>query len=348
MPVRALAIALLLATVAAAPAAAQSDAAPADAPPAEAPPEAAPPEAAQPEVQSSEEAITGRPPPPSVEAVDPSRFSGRPADAAYGAYQRGYYLTALELATPLALDGNAAAQTLVAEIYSRGLGVPRDVAKAVEWYEKAAAQKVPEAIFQLAMILLDGGEQFGDPDRAYELMREAADAGNRMAQFNYAQMVIEREPSRMARAVEYYERAAKQGLADAQYAMAQVYEFGVGGRKPDPAEARRWLEEAAQQNFETAQIELATKLIEGVGGERDLEAGFGWMMRAASAGNPAAQNRLAKLYRGGLGVEPDSIEAAAWYLRARRAGLVDDVMEDHLAGLTDKQLKEAATRAASL
>lgn len=300
--------------------------------------------------QSSEEAITGRPPLPSVEAVDPNRFSDRPADAAYGAYQRGYYLTALELATPLALDGNAAAQTLIAEIYSRGLGVPRDIPKAIEWYEKAAAQNVPEATFQLAMILLDGGEEFGDPDRAYALMREAADAGNRMAQFNYAQMVVEREPTQegMARAVEYYERAAKQDLPDAQYAMAQVYEFGVGGHEADPAEARRWLELAAQQNFETAQIELATKLIEGDGGERDLEAGFGWMQRAASAGNPAAQNRLAKLYRGGLGVEPDSVEAAAWYLRARRAGLVDDLMEDHLAGLTEKQLKEAATRAASL
>src|SRR5690606_7443436 len=63
-----------------------------------------------------------------------SRFSERPSDAAYGAFQRGYYLTALNLATPLALEGDAAAQTLIGEIYSRGLGVRRDLAMAIEWY----------------------------------------------------------------------------------------------------------------------------------------------------------------------------------------------------------------------
>src|SRR5690606_25456724 len=103
--------------------------------------------------------------------VDPGRFTTRPTDLAYGAYQRGYYLTALNVATPLALAGNAAAQTLIAEIYLRGLGVRLDIAKATEWYEKAAAQGVSEAVFQLAMILLDGGEQFGDRDRAWQLMR---------------------------------------------------------------------------------------------------------------------------------------------------------------------------------
>src|SRR5690606_34097993 len=79
----------------------------------------------------------GRVTSPAPEAIDPGRFFGtRPADVAYGAYQRGYYLTAVRLATPLALEGDPAAQTLIAEIYSRGLGVKPDLATAVEWYEK--------------------------------------------------------------------------------------------------------------------------------------------------------------------------------------------------------------------
>src|SRR5690606_29614224 len=127
----------------------------------------------------------GRVTTPAPDKVDPERFSERPADIAYGAFQRGLYKTALNLATPLALEGNPAAQTLVAESYSRGLGVRQDVVTAMEWYEKAAEQKVPEAVFQLAMILLDGGAEIGDPDRAYTLLKEAADAGNRLAQFNF-------------------------------------------------------------------------------------------------------------------------------------------------------------------
>ena len=287
---------------------------------------------------------------PDADAVLRSRFSERPSDAAYGAFQRGYYITALNLATPLALEGDAAAQTLIGEIYSRGLGVRRDLPTAIEWYEKAAEQKVPEALFQLAMILLDGGAEFGDKKRAETLMQAAAEAGHSLAQFNVAQALIDRDatPQGQARAVAWYEKAALAGLADAQYAMAEVHLAGIGGRAVDPAEARRWLALAAAQNHDTAQIELGTMLVEGEGGERDEKAGFSWLMRAASAGNAAAQNRVAKLYRAGIGVEPDRVTAAAWYLRARRAGLSDPVMEDQLDGLTEEELDEARKRAGTL
>ena len=287
---------------------------------------------------------------PDAGAILPGRFAPRPADAAYGAYQRGYYITALNLATPLALEGDPAAQTLIAEIYSRGLGVPRDVAMATEWYEKAAERKVPEALFQLAMILLDGGEEFRDVARATRLLGEAAVVGHRLAQFNLAQLLVARQSSaeEMQRAVAYYERAANGGLADAQYAMAQVYEYGAGGRKADLTTARGWLERAARQNYDTAQIQLGAWLVDGIGGARDYAAGFSWLMRAAAAGNPAAQNRVAKLYRAGIGVDPDTVEAAAWYLRARRAGLIDPLMEDQLEGLTEEQIAEAGKRAEAL
>src|SRR5690606_30730562 len=169
---------------------------------------------------------------PDPDAVRRSRFAERPSDTAYGAFQRGYYITALNLASPLALNGDAAAQTLIAEIYSRGLGVQRDPVRAAEWYEKAAEQNVPEALFQVAMILLDGGPEFKDPDRAYELMQRAADTQHRLAQFNFAQMITARDgtPKGLENAAVYYEKAANAGLADAQYAMAQLYRSGVGGK----------------------------------------------------------------------------------------------------------------------
>ncbi|MDQ2634076.1 MAG: sel1 repeat family protein [Pseudomonadota bacterium] len=280
-------------------------------------------------------------------APDVDRFGGPPADAAYGAFQRGLYMTALNLARPRAEAGDAAAQTLVAEILSRGLGVARDEAEAAKWYQRAAEQGVPEAQFQYALLLLDGRFVEKDPQGAYALMQAAAEAGNRLAQFNFAQLVVDREhgDAGMRKAVSYYQRAADAGLADAQYAMSQIYANGVGGRKRDDAEARRWLLAAARQNFDTAQVDLATWLIEGRGGPRDLKAGFGWMKRAADGGNVAAQNRLAKLYMGGIGTEPNSIEAAAWYFLARRAGLMDPVMEDFLRGLTEDEQRQALARA---
>lgn len=285
---------------------------------------------------------------PDATAVDPGRFGDRAPDRAYGAYQRGYYLTARNLALPLAEQGNAAAQTLLGEIYSRGLGVRRDATQAAIWYGRAAQNGVLEARFQLAMIMLEGTQK--ERQQAYGLMEAAADAGHPRAQFNFAQMVIEREPTNwgMEKAMSYYQLAAEDGIADAQYAVALAYFEGLGGLARDLAQAREWMERAARANFDTAQLDLGTWLVEGVAGERDEAAGFAWLTRAALAGNAAAQNRVGKLYRLGIGVEPDSVMAASWYLAAKRAGLVDPVMEDHLGGLTDEEIAQAGEQAAAL
>ncbi len=293
-------------------------------------------------------ATTAEPPPlPSADSVDPARFGGRPVDAAYGAYQRGLYKTAYNLALARAGNGDPAAQTLVAEILSRGLGVPVNQAEAAKWYARAAEQDVPEAQFQYALMLLDGRYVKKDEKAAHALLQAAAEAGNPLAQFNFAQLLLQEDPgdAGFVRAVPYYERAAATGLADAQYAMAQVYANGIGGKPKDDVRARALLTQAALQNYDTAQLDLGAWLIDGRGGKRDLKEGFDWTRRAANGGNVAARNRLAKLYVGGIGVDADPILAGAWYILARRAGLVDAGMEDFLGGLTDDQVKQALQRA---
>jgi len=289
-------------------------------------------------------ATTAEPP---ADTIDPSRFGARQPDAAYGAYQRGLYKTAYNLALMRARNGDPAAQTLVAEILSRGLGVPLNAAEAAKWYAAAAERGVPEAQFQYALMLIDGTYVKKDMKEAHALMQAAAEAGNTLAQFNFAQLLVEEDPgdAGLARAVVYYERAAEADLPDAQYAMAQFYANGVGGKKKDDVKARTLLFEAARQNYDTAQIDLAQWLIDGRGGKRDLKVGFQWMKQAAEGGNIAAQNRLAKLYMGGIGVEPDSILAAAWYIVARRAGLIDDEMEDFMGGLTEDETRQALQKA---
>jgi TPR repeat protein len=284
---------------------------------------------------------------PPAGGLNPERFGGRPVDVAYGAFQRGLYVTAYNLAMVRARNGDPAAQTLVAEIVSRGLGVPLSQVEAAKWYALAAEQGIPEAQFQYALMLLDGTYVKRDVNGAYALLEAAAEAGNVLAQFNFAQLIVEREPgdAGMAKAASYYERAANAGLADAQYALSQIYGNGAGGRKRDEVEARRWLELAARQGFDTAEVDLGTWMVQGRGGPKQRKAGFALLRRAALGGNVAAQNRVAKLYMQGVGVEPDSIMAAAWYIVARRAGLNDPEMDDLLNGLTAEETKEAIGKA---
>ncbi len=279
--------------------------------------------------------------------VDPDRFGARQPDQAYGAFQRGLYITAYNLALARAESGDPAAQTLVAEILSRGLGMRQDEAKAAAWYQRASEEGVPEAQFQYALLLLDGRYVKKDAKAAFALMQAAAEAGNLLAQFNLAQLLVKQEPDGrgLEKAVAYYERAAEGGLADAQYAMAQIHANAAGGKKADDKEARRWLLLAARQNYDTAQLDLGRWLMEGRGGDKSRAEGFAWLLRAASGGNVAAQNDVAKLYMQGIGVEPDTIAAASWYFLARRAGLIDPLMEDFLDGLTDTEIKQALEKA---
>ena len=225
--------------------------------------------------------------------------------------------------------------------------MPRNEVEAAKWYALASEQGVPEAQFQYALLLLDGGLVKKDVNGAYALLEAAAEAGNVLAQFNFAQLVVDREPGEagMAKAVSYYERAARAGLADAQYAMSQICANGVGGRKRDEVEARRWLTMAARQGFDTAELDLGTWMVEGRGGPSDRKAGFDWLKRAALGGNVAAQNRVAKLYVQGIGVDPDQVMGAAWYILARRAGLSDPEMDDVMNGLTAEETKQAIEKA---
>lgn len=279
--------------------------------------------------------------------IDPARFGGKAPDAAYGAYQRGLYKTAYNLALERAKQGDAPAQTLVAEILARGLGMPANAAEAAKWYQRAAEQGMPEAQFQYALILIDGRQVKKDEKKAQVLLQAAAEAGNPLAQFNLAQLLLEQDPGEagLTRAVLYYQKAAETGLADAQYAMSQIYANGAGGKTKDDTEARKLLVLAAQQNYDTAQLDLGQWLIDGRGGKRDLKSGFNWTKRAAEGGNVAAQNRLAKLYEGGIGVDGDLVTAAAWFIVARRAGLADPQMDDFMQGLDEEQTKQALQKA---
>lgn len=269
------------------------------------------------------------------------------ADRAYGAFQRGYYLTAMNIALPRAELGDPAAQTLVAEIFARGLGVARSMDDAAFWYGQAAKNGDPQAQFKYALMLMAGKYVKKDEARAKELMKKAADAGIPAAEFNHAQQLVADRPGErgLEAALPYFERAAEAGIADAQYALSQIYANSAVVPEEKRDKARYWLTRAARAGYDTAQLDLGIWLIDGVAGGKDYENGFKWMKRAAEGGNVMAQNRLAHLYRAGIGTSQDRIAAAQWYVLSRRAGLQDHELEDFYQGLTDEQQKEAISRA---
>ncbi len=273
----------------------------------------------------------------------PEKPYNGPLDEAFGAYQRGLFVTALDKALTRAGNGDAAAQTLVAEMMSKGQGVKRDAKTAAFWYGKAAAGGDPAAMFQYAMLLMSGRDVPRDKKQADDYMRKSADAGNSSAQFNWAQILVSDNPGDrgLHLALPFYEKAAAQGVADAQYAVAQLYIGLKDLPAAKKAEARMWLERAAKAGFDTAQLDMGIWLVNGVGGDQDYDKGFEWMRTAAMRGNVVAQNKLSHLYIEALGTRPNPVEAAKWYVLSRRAGLQDAMLEDFYLGINEETQKKA-------
>lgn len=275
----------------------------------------------------------------------PRPFDGK-IDDAYGAYQRGLYLAALNIALPKAQLGDPAAQTLVAELMNNGLGVRRNPTDAVFWYEQAARAGDANAQYKYALMLLTGENVKQDKKAADAMMRKAAEGGNREAQFNVAQLLTAESPGEngLKAALPFYEKAALQGVPDAQYAVSQLY-YHMDLPREKRTQARDWLIKSALAGYDTAQYDLAVWLINGVGGERNYDEGFRWMRIAANRGHVAAQNKLAKLYVNAIGTRPDPIEATKWYVVSRKAGLADLELEDFFLGIDDATQKEGVARA---
>ena len=67
-----------------------------------------------------------------------------------------------------------------------------------------------------------------------------------------------------------------------------------------------WYREAADQGLTDAQYSVALMFDEGVGMEEDNVAAIAWYTRAAEQGDAQAQNNLGAMYDSGEGVPEDN------------------------------------------
>jgi TPR repeat protein len=272
--------------------------------------------------------------------------SAFPPDYAYGAFQRGWFLTAFSLALERAEEGDAVAQTLLGVLLSRGLGVKQDLDAAADWYRLAGEGGDPEGLYALGQMHLDGRGAAEDSEKAAELFRKAADMGHAGSarELGYLLLAGKEGKKNAMLAAAYLSRAAREGDMDAQYTLGGLFMDGVGVVASEE-QAARWFSEAAKNGHVGAQIEYAILLFNGRGVTKDEAGAAYWFGLAAEADNPAAQVRLARMLAEGRGVEKDETAAARWYLIAKERGAEDTFMEDWLLRLDQPTREEAAVAA---
>jgi TPR repeat protein len=238
-------------------------------------------------------------------------------------------------------QGMAKAQRKLGGMYEKGDGVPEDFLESIKWYQKAAEQGEPFAGKKLAAIYAQGA--YGDGavngqgaetqirsggvapnhELAEKWMRQAVDLNSAEGQCQFGDLLHDefdneghQDTSRFSDAAEWYRKAAEQGLAKAQYNLAEMYNSGQLGDDQRSNCIPWYLKAAAQGNAE-AQAEVGklheyypqSELLKSVNPIDSLK-------QAAEQGDLSAQFDLAHRYHAGDGVPKDAAEAFKWMEKA--------------------------------
>ena len=283
-----------------------------------------------------------------------------PPDLAFGAFQRGYFGTALQEATKRIGQNpqDGAAMTLIGEIYDQGLAVKKDPEEAAHWYKLASERRNREGTFAYAMALMNGQGVAKDPAAAKTYFETAAAQGHAGALYNLGVLALQSgtappgggetasPPGRdYASAYAFFTKAADAGDLDAMFAKATLIQAGEGAPK-DLAGAAALFKAAADQKHPGAELEYGIMAFNGEGVPKDEAAAAHYFQLAAAQGNPVAANRLARLYAAGRGTDKNLLEAARWHLLARAKGVADTWLDTIVTQLTpaDRVKLEASLR----
>lgn len=163
-----------------------------------------------------------------------------------------------------------------------------------------------------------------DPVKAIEWYTKAADQGLADAQYVLAGIYANGQnvTQNQIEALRWYTLAAEQGHAEAQNTLGLIYGTGQGVAQDHGASAG-WYTLAAQQGHAEAQLMLGTMYVKGWGVEKDDAAAVKWFAQSAEQGNAEAQKNLAVMYANGDGVPQDLTKAIDWYTKAAKQGNAD-------------------------
>jgi TPR repeat protein len=195
-------------------------------------------------------------------------------------------------------EGIAEAQYDLGMAYANGRDVPRDEAKAAQWFQKAAEQRHPKAHYSLSMM---------------------AEQGYAEAQYRFA--LCHFRPRNEAKILHWLQKAAEQGHVDAQYKLGLVL-FERISREGQKAGAKvaYWYQKAAEQGHAAAQCDLGMMYLTGRGITQDEAKAAYWFQKATAQGNANAQYILGVMHFKGQGVPQDEAKAVQLIKKAAEQG----------------------------
>ena len=218
------------------------------------------------------------------------------------------------------------AQYSLAGLYYRGQGVEQDYQQALTLYQCSAEQSNPYASYELAKMYRDGvgAEPNGQKADIYFkyafqgfLVLEAESHDDKM-QYRLGRMLYTGTGTEKdeKKAEVFWQKAAKLGNANAQYALARHW---LKNRTGDLEQAVKWIQKAAEGENTTAVYTLGKLYLKGDVVAQDIKAAMELFDQAAVKGHDYAAYRLGCLYLSGKMTEKNVEAAVAWLETAAEA-----------------------------
>lgn len=202
----------------------------------------------------------------------------------------GAHEEAIAILRPAAEAGQPRALNLMGAAYEHGLGVVQNGREALRFYEAAAGQGYPPALYNLGLVFARGGPGITpDRDRSVEMFEAAIGLDYGAAFGSYAALLLEtaRGPEDLTRAEALLLRGAERGDPTSIEILAFLRRSGQV-RQQDLAEARRLYEVAALMGSTGAQMAVASMFAAGEGGAPDYRQAFEYYTFAINSGQAEA------------------------------------------------------------
>lgn len=262
--------------------------------------------------------------------------------------------------------------------YQWGLGVKKDWAKALPWYEKAAAAGFVTAACAAGCVCKDGGPKVENTQKAFRYFSRAAEKGfcfaeGQLAECFFLGIGTGRD---LEKAIAYTERAANHGDRDACDAAGIFYFFGELTGKDDK-KAFHYFEKGAELGNPKSYYFLGRCYLKGRGRDMDYakslecykkawEGGcreaaaavgdlylklpsssensanaFCWFQKAIEVGEFSGLVGMGRCYKEGIGTEPDKEKAKRCLMRADEKGYLDGTFLLGEMAFEEKDYQEA-------
>ena len=225
---------------------------------------------------------------------------------------------ALEWNLKAAKEGDEYAMVNLGRAYYFGRGTTKDSAEAVKWYKAAAAKSFFGGYYELGWCYLDGVGVQKNMKTSAENFQKAIDLG-----YNYAYAGLgwlHMREKDYNKALEAYSQVKGKGEAFAAHKIGYLYQKGWGTVQ-DFDVAMDWYKKSAAKGNASAMNKIGYFYLKGLGSLRKnhYEA-FLWYEKAAGKGHRSGLANLGMMYEKGWGVTKNIPIAIEWYQSAAKKG----------------------------